>query len=145
MTQAKEEPNPQYLWPAFHIEFERKLNEHIDLEDARAQADAVRHALDEKRFDDGAKIMKQLAEDLSPVKKMYYALLGCSGFALALLAMGGWIYTNDRVDAKQDRVDLKAIAGAVVEQSGSIKVILTRMQDFKEEQDRMRAAVEHRK
>ena len=142
MTQ--ENPDP-YLWPAFNIEFERELREHMKREEAREKADAVRHALDEKRFDDGAKIMKQLAEDLSPVKKMYYALLGCSGFALALLGMGGWIYTNDRMDAKADRVELKAIAGAVVEQSTAVKVILTRLQDFKEEQDRMRRALDQGK
>ena len=142
MTQENLDP---YLWPAFNIEFERELREHMKREEAREKADAVRHALDEKRFDDGAKIMKQLAEDLSPVKKMYYALLGCSGFALALLGMGGWIYTNDRMDAKADRVELKAIAGAVVEQSTAVKVILTRMQDFKEEQDRMRRALDQGK
>ena len=142
MTQ--ENPDP-YLWPAFNIEFERELREHMKREETRDKTDAVRHALDEKRFDDGAKVMKQLAEDLSPVKKMYYALLGCSGFALALLTMGGWIYTNDRMEAKADRIELKNIANAVVDQSTSIKVILTRMQDFKEELDRMRKSMEQAK
>ena len=144
MPKAQEQ-SEQFIWPAFNVEFERRLNEHLDQEEERAKEDAIRHALDEKRFDDGARTMKQLAEDLSPIKKMYYALLGCSGLALAVLAMGGWIYTNDRQDAKDDRRDLKIIASAVTDQSTSIKVILSRMQDFKEEQDRMRVVLERRK
>ena len=131
--------------PAFNVEFERRLNDHIDQEEERAKADAVRHALDAKRFDDGAKTMNQLAEDLAPLRKMYYALLGCSGLALAVLAMGGWIYTNDRDDAKADRQDMRIITGAVTDQSTAIKVILSRMQDFKEEQDRMRILLDRRK
>ena len=135
----------QFMWPAFNVEFERRLNEHIDQEEQRAQEEAVRYALDQKRLEDGALTMKQLTDDLAPLKKMYYAILGCSGLALAVLAMGGWIYTNDRADAKADRQDLKIMTSAVTDQSTAIKVILSRMQDFKEEQDRMRVALEKRK
>ena len=135
----------QFIWPAFNVAFEQRLNEHIDQEEERARADAVRHALDEKRFDDGAKTMKQLADDLAPIKKMYYALLGCATLATAVLGMGAWVYTNDRADAKADRQDLKIITSAVSDQSTAIKVLLSRMQDFKEEKDRMRITLEKRK
>lgn len=131
--------------PLITPEFVNKLNQHIDDEEERTKADAVRQALDAKRFDDGAKTMKQLADDLAPIKQMYHALLGCAALAMAILAMGAWVYTNDRADAKADRQDLKVITSAVTDQSTAIKVILSRMQDFKEEQDRMRVVLERRK
>jgi hypothetical protein len=122
--------------------FVDKILKHVDDEEERQVQEAVQRALDAKRFEDGARTMAQLAADLAPLRKMYYALLGCSGLALAVLMMGGWIYTNDRNDAKVDRQELRTLTSTMTEQSSAIKVILARMNDFKEEQDRMRAAME---
>lgn len=133
------------VWPAVPPEFEKRLNDHMSREEQREKEDAVRQALDAKRFDDGAKTMKQLADDLAPIKKMYYAVVGCGILGTAMLAMGAYIYSNDRNDAKVDRGEMKALAGALTEQSSAIRVMLSRMQDFKEEQDRMRGMLEKMK
>lgn len=131
--------------PVVTPEFVEKIMKHVDDEEERQKADAVRQALEAKRLDDGANMMNKLAEDLAPLKKMYYALLGCSSLAVAILAMGGWVYTNDRTDAKVDRQELRTLTVTIADHSAAIKVILSRMNDFKEEQDRMRAALERRK
>ena len=128
--------------PKFSSAFEKKLTEHMDKEEDWERKQAVKAAVDKLRFEEGAAKMELLAEELAPVKKMYYAVLGCGGIGVLLMALMMFVYNADRQDAKDDRKDFRALAVAVSEQSASIKVILERQQTMKDEQDRVRRVLD---
>lgn len=55
---------------------------------------------EEDQFRDGAERMERIEQDLQPIKKMYWALMGSSGVMALLLAVLLYIYAEDKHGAK---------------------------------------------
>lgn len=103
----------------------------------REREDAREKALLESRLEAGAEKIELLAAEFAPIKKLYYATLGCGFVGAALVALMIWVYTNDRADTKADRLEFKSLAMSVYEIASVNKVLLEKQTRLQAEQDRL--------
>lgn len=76
------------FWPK-DPEFFVKLEQHMLLEEQR-------EAEGDRKFEEGAERMAKIEEDLQPLKKMYYAVVGSGSVMVLLLGTLLFIYGEDK-------------------------------------------------
>lgn len=96
--------------PGWTVEEKQRLLNHLALEEAREKSD-------HEKFERGEARMDKIEQDLRPLNKMFWAVIGSAGVGVALLATVLWIYNNDREQASQ-------MQHVLYEQGAAIKMLL---------------------
>lgn len=88
-----------------------RLMNHLALEEARQKAEDEKFKLGDQR-------MAAIEEDLKPLKKMYWAVVGCGAVGTALFALLIWVYL-------EDRSGMKEMQAAILKQGSAIQSLLS--------------------
>ncbi len=99
-----------------------RLHLHMVKEEEREQADA-------EKFERGEARMERIEEDLRPLNKMYWAVMGSTVVGTALIGLLIFIYQNDRSD-------VKAMQDAIYKQGTNIEKLIQSHQELEKDMRR---------
>lgn len=93
------------------------------------------------KFEAGEERMDRIEEDLRPIKKMYWAVLGSATVGVMLLATLIYIYQSDKGEYREARLETKELATAIYKQGTVLERLLTTHQaleqDYRRTVDRL--------
>ena len=92
-------------------EFWTSLMEHMKAEDTK--------------FCAGEERMDRIEEDLRPIKKMYWAVIGSASVGILLLAALIYIYQTDKMEYREGRQETKELASAIYKQGVVLERLFT--------------------